>query len=559
MGRMAALLALVLAAGTAVAAPSADHDTVVRGPSAERIDRFMTAAARLGMEGTLLVEQDGAVILHKGYGIANRATGARATIHTPYLLGSLSKQFTAAAIYKLAAQGRLTLHDSLGRWFPEAPADKRAITLDQLLHHTSGLPYQQEGGLRDTLSTAALVRELLGDPLSFAPGERYQYSNPGYNLLGVVVERASGMKFDDDLRSALLVPAGMTETGFADEPQRWPADAITPSYSGADPDAPPLFPLRTAPRLMGDGSVVSTTGDLWKWEQALRAYTVLDSASTRAMFAPGPASSAVGRYAGGWQVVRSQRGTTVIMHEGDLGGFNADMRRLVDEHATIIFLSNSREGGRGYREVIPLDVTRVLFGPPIDMPPTPRPLDADALRRFQGRWQAAADAWVRGRARGDAVWVFAESQPGISTLAGSDSVARERERALNAVAGGVADTLLHGGGVALDSRFHPGLVPSAHAEFFDFWKSESDSLGGSPRVEVLGTSCPTVAGGRTFVRLTGPRGTRVLSLDWVRGLLIGSEPVPAGGLELEFFLDTNDTLARYDLWAGHVVRLRRLD
>ena len=543
--------------GAALASPPIDPDAVVRGPLAARIDSFMTAAASLGMEGTLLVEKDGAVILNKGYGVANRQTGAPATTHTPYLAGSLSKQFTSAAIYKLQEQGRLSVGDSLARWFPDAPADKRRITLDQLLHQTSGLPYQFEGSLFDSLSRDSLAREILGYPLSFAPGERYQYSNPGYNLLGLVIERASGARFNEYLRTAILKPARMTETGFVDEPARWVGARRTPSYSGQDPDGPPLLPVRTAPRMVGDGSVVTTTGDLWKWERALRANTVLDTVSTRALFLPGPESSTTSRYASGWQVVRSQRGTTVIMHEGDIGGFNADMRRLVDEGATIVFLSNSRVGGRGYREVIPISVTRILFGPRQELPPRPAPIARSHLDRYRGRWELAPGAWVDGRIEGDAVRLTASSQASISVLAGSDSLAQSREAALDLAAAGVADTLLHAGGGALDARFHPALVASAHADFFAFWKSMADTLGGDVRVDVLGTQSATPVGARTYVRLAGARGARVLSLDWVAGRLIGTEPVPAGGLELEFMPESEGILARYDLWAGRVVRVRR--
>jgi CubicO group peptidase (beta-lactamase class C family) len=129
-------------------APAAARADVVAGPYGARIDSFLTSVAELGGQGSLLVEKDGAVIVHKGYGIANRATGARAQAETPYLLGSLSKQFTAAAIYKLEEEGRLALSDTLGRWLPGVPPDKRAITLDQLVHHTAGLVYLT-GGLRN--------------------------------------------------------------------------------------------------------------------------------------------------------------------------------------------------------------------------------------------------------------------------------------------------------------------------------------------------------------------------------------------------------------------------
>ena len=132
--------------------PQIAHADVVAGPVGARIDSFMTAVAELGVQGSLLVEKDGTVLVHKGYGIANRATGARAEAETPYLLGSLSKQFTAAAIFKLEEQGKLALADTLGRWLPGVPPDKRAVTLDQLVHHTSGLVYLT-GGLFDSIST----------------------------------------------------------------------------------------------------------------------------------------------------------------------------------------------------------------------------------------------------------------------------------------------------------------------------------------------------------------------------------------------------------------------
>ena len=256
------LLVASLAPPSAVASssrPTSGSGVVVAGPVAARIDSFMTAVAEYGMAGTLLVERDGKVILHKGYGRLDRAKGTAATTRTPYLLGSLSKQFTAAAIYKLEAQGKLHLADSLSHWFPEAPADKRGITVDQLVHHTSGLPYLPHGDLYDSLSMESVVRETLATPLDFAPGSRYAYSSPGYSLLAALVERASGSRFDDYVRRELFQPAGMTETGFADEASRWDAAKRTPSYSSGDPDPdPPLYPAPFASRITGGGSVVST-------------------------------------------------------------------------------------------------------------------------------------------------------------------------------------------------------------------------------------------------------------------------------------------------------------
>lgn len=535
-----------------------DPGAIVSGPEAARIDSFMIAAADLGVEGTLLVERDGRVILSKGYGLVDRNKRMPARTRTPYILGSLSKQFTAAAIYKLESQGKLHLTDSLGQWFREAPADKRAITLDQLVHHTSGLPYLNRGDMYDSISVDSMIHETLAYPLEFKPGARYSYSSPGYDLLGLILQRASGQRFDDYLRTQFFDPAGMTETGFVDEPSRWPTEKRTPSYSSTDADPDPsLYPATSTPKLTGSGSVISTCGDLWKWEKALRANLVLDAEATRKLFQPGPAVGSNASYAGGWVVARSQRNTTVLMHAGDLGGFNTDMRRLVDEHATIIFLSNSREGGRGYREIIPITVTRILFGPEPVLPSAPARIAPSELGAWSGTVSLDPGVPVEARVRDGQVFLTAHTQEGMFALTGADSAARVEAASLNRLASSVADSLLAGSAPSLDSIFSPSLVESAHPEFFRVWKSEVDSLGGAPRVEVLGTYLSTPIAARTLVLLTGPRGTRVMSLDWVSRHLILSVPIEAHGLEMRFRAENAGTLSRYDLWSGRIVRVSR--
>ncbi|HYJ33718.1 MAG TPA: serine hydrolase domain-containing protein [Candidatus Binatia bacterium] len=559
MSRLAVLSALILAcAADASASPRSQRDpgAIVQGAEAARIDSFMTAAAGLGLEGTLLVEREGKVILVRGYGIADRGRRIPATTRTPYVLGSLSKQFTAAAAYQLESRGKLRLSDSLGRWFPDAPEDKRGITVDQLIHHTSGLPYLGRGDLYDSISVDSMVRETFSYPLEFAPGSRYEYSSPGYDLLAVVIERASGRGFNDYLRQELFQPAGMTETGFIDEPSRWPVTARTPSYSSSEAD-PPLYPVRLAPKTVGSGSVVSTCGDLWKWEQALRAGTVLDAEATRKLFTPGPASGPTSFYAGGWQVVQSQRGTTVILHAGDLGGFNTDMRRMVDEHATIIFLSNAREGGRGYRDIAPIMATRILFGPQPELPqPLPR-VSRGVLARWNGSVALDPGVMVSARVRDGAVWLTARTQEGIFRITGADSAARARALTLNGLAAAVADSLLRGSAHSLDSIFSPSLVEGSHPEFFRIWRATADSAGTPARAEVIGTIPSTPASARTLVRISGGRGAIALTLDWLGGRLIGSASAPDDGLTLRFGAESADRAARYDLWAGRTIRVTR--
>ena len=557
---VALALLIALSAHTTWASPSHTRDPgrIIKGPLAARIDSFMTFAADLGLSGTLLVEKDGEVILHRGYGVIDRAGRTSARTDTPYLLGSLSKQFTAAAAYKLESQGKLHLTDSLPEWFSNVPSDKRGITADQLIHHTSGLPYLGRGDLYDSTSVDSMLSEILSYPLDAPPGAKYAYSSPGYNLLARIVERAARRSFNQFVASELFGPAGMTHTGFADEPSRWPAAARTPSYSSVDPDPdPPLYAVNAAPRIVGAGSVVSTTGDLWKWELALRSGRVLDADATQKFFTPGPAVGQNAAYAGGWLIVRSQRGTTVIMHAGDIGGFNADMRRMVDEHATIIFLSNGRESGRGYRDVVSMMVTRILFGPPPELPRASPPLRASDLASWNGYVTLAPGVRVESRVRDGAVWLTARDQEGMFRISGTDSVARLHALELNQRAAWVADSLLHGGAHSLDSTFSPSLVEASHPEFFRVWRTMADSVGAAPQADILGTVISSPGSARTLVRLKGTRSTRTMTLEWLAGRLVQSAPVAIEGLTLRFLPDSRDRLARYDLWSARTIRVER--
>lgn len=547
---------LAFAVPLLLATSPADPAAIVRGPIAARIDTFMTRAAEDGLSGTLLVEKDGVVILHKGYGWADRERHVPATTRTPYHLGSLAKQFTASAIYQLESRGKLSTADSLARWFPEAPPDKRGITIEQLLHHSAGFAYLPRGSFTDSISVDSMVHEHLSLPLAFRPGERYQYSSPGYNLLGAIVEKASGRSFEDYLRSEIFTPAGMTATSFEDDSARWVPALRTRSYSGGTSPDPQLYPVHFYPKSMGAGSVISTAGDLWKWEQALRGTRVLDAASLAKQFAPsGPVSSPTSHYGGGWQIYRSARNTTVALHGGDFGGFNTIMSRFLDEHATIVFLSNARNAGRGYRDPVQRTVLRLLFGPPPDMPPARLAVNAARARRWGGGWTTPAGDSIEVRARDGAIWLAARTQDAMSVLAGSDSAQRAEERKLDLRAAEVAQQLLADDSTALATAFHPSLPDDAHPEFPRFWRAEADSVGGVTSTEVLGTAFAPPGSARTWVRITGPRGRRVLTLDWGNALLTNTDQAPAGGLVLAFAPESADRLARFDLFAGRAVRL----
>src|SRR5262245_24541387 len=188
-------------------------DGTVRGELARRLDDRMKELEAGGFSGVLLVAKDGGVILANGYGMADREKKIPATADTVICTGSLTKQFTGAAILKLESQGKLNVTDPITRYFQDVPEDKTGITLHHLLTHTAGFAgelgedYQKIG--RDEF-----VRLALNSKLRNRPGERYRYSNVGYSLLGAVIEGVTGKSYERYVRDQLFVPAGMTKTGY---------------------------------------------------------------------------------------------------------------------------------------------------------------------------------------------------------------------------------------------------------------------------------------------------------------------------------------------------------
>ena len=185
-----ALLTLWLAIPT----DPARAQTPVHGPKAARIHEYLTRATAFGFSGSVLVARDGEIVLHAGYGKADRDAGVPVTPETVFDIGSITKQFTAAAILALEEEGKLRVEDPISRFFDEVPADKRAITVHLLLTHSSGLR-GGFGGDYQRMPRDSLVRLVLDSELLWAPGTRFRYSNEGYSLLGAIVEQLSGRSY----------------------------------------------------------------------------------------------------------------------------------------------------------------------------------------------------------------------------------------------------------------------------------------------------------------------------------------------------------------------------
>ena len=267
----AALLAsLALAPSAAAQAPMAT------GELGRRLDSAVAAAERAGFSGAVLVAQNGTVLLERGAGLAIESPPTPYTGATVVPIGSNTKDFTKTAVLQLVESERIRLDDSLGRFFPDAPADKRGITLRQLLDHTAGFPIGV-GADDEVIALDAWRRRLFATPLEFAPGTSRRYSNPGYGLLAAVIEQVTGTTYERYLADHVFAPAGMRETGLV-LPNLDPTRLAHAYAAGRDRGTMLDMPHDADGdywNLRGNGGLVSTLDDMRRFYHAIRDDTVL--------------------------------------------------------------------------------------------------------------------------------------------------------------------------------------------------------------------------------------------------------------------------------------------
>lgn len=386
-----ALVAAVLLAADPTAPPKptapspAPAGTLVAGDLGAKIDRWLASA---DFRGSVLVAHRGEVLIRKGYGLADRENGVPYGPDTVFSIGSITKQFTAAAILKLETQGKLSVEDSISKYLSGVPEDKRAITLHQLLTHTSGLESDFAGDY-DAVGRDEYVKRILGSKLRSKPGEAFFYANSGYSLLGAIVEIVSGKGYEEFLRENLFLPAGMRDTGY--KLPKWATERIAVGYRdgkrwGRITEKPwaadgPYWALRA------NGGIESTLDDMLRWHAALQGEAVLSAAVKEKMYARyvREGAGADSFYGYGWSLVDTPYGGRLVEHNGGNGVFYADFLRFVDEDFVVI-LSTNDSTVRGAR--ISHDVARLAHGE--DAAPPPR---ADAELKPLGT--TGRDAMIR--------------------------------------------------------------------------------------------------------------------------------------------------------------------
>ena len=306
---------------------------------AAELDAILQKSNQAGtFDGSVLVARNGQVILSQGYGFADREKKIPNTAQTKFRLASLTKQFTAMAILLLQAQGKLYVQDKYCAYLPDCPEIFKPITLHHFLTHSSGIPA--------TTRWLAPVDEMLADvktkSLYFQPGEKFSYTDVGFDLLGKVIETVSGQSYEAFLQQNIFEPLQMSNTGYdhlqADLAKGYSTgrgtDALTPMYPGG---------------LFAAGALYSTVEDLYRYDQALYTDKLLPQPALSAMFTSqvpvpdgqyyGPIYGGQGwGYGYGWFIRPGM--SRLILHGGMVPGYRTEMRRYPDDKTTIILLCN---------------------------------------------------------------------------------------------------------------------------------------------------------------------------------------------------------------------------
>ncbi len=306
-----------------------------------KVDALMRNYAGDVPGAAVLVLRDGQPIVRASYGLADLETGTPATPETNYRLASMTKQFTAACILLLAEDRRLTLDDCGRTWLPSLPKAAEAMTIRQLLTHTSGLIDYEDvipESFAAQLHDADVLRLLeTQDRTYFRPGTGYRYSNSGYALLALIVQRASGKTFAKFLRERIFQPLAMFNTvayeegvstvnhrafGYTEEAGRW--NRTDQNQTSA---------------VLGDGGIYSSIDDLAKWDAALYDRGLLQPSSLRAAFTPASHTDDPDiAYGYGWRIT----GET-LWHSGESVGFRNVIVRYPKRHLTVAVLTNRNE------------------------------------------------------------------------------------------------------------------------------------------------------------------------------------------------------------------------
>ena len=350
----------------------------------DKISEYLESYTKLwSFSGSIIAINDGEILFKKAYGYANIEHKVKNTTETKYRIWSITKQFTAAAILILEERGLLRVEDSLKKYFPDCIELNPNITIHHLLTHTSGifnyssLPNSHKTFQRMCHKKSDLIKMFLSKPLNFEPGTQWEYSNTGYYLLGMLIEKLSGKSYSEFLTENIFIPLGMFNTSVDDDKK-----IIENIASGYYLNRNDLIHCNyiNMDLVLSSGGIYSTVEDLFIWDKALNSDKLLSRKSVKKMNTPYKNNYGYGVF------IETNNNRRVVQHNGGCEGFLTEIHRYVDDNFAVVILSNY-----GFTAVNKLcnEIASIALGEKYEMPKKPGvfPISDNVLKNYLGVYE----------------------------------------------------------------------------------------------------------------------------------------------------------------------------
>lgn len=553
--------------------PNCIDAATIEGPIGARLHDYLSRASAFGLAGTALVAIDDTPLLHQGYGLADLERGKPNTVRTLYDVGSTTKTMTAGAILLLASEGKLSVNDEIGRYFLAVPPDKQGIRLEHLLTHTSGIIDPPLGDY-EPIERNELVRIVLASTLDGSPGTTYNYSNAGFSMLAAIIEKVTDTPYETFMRERLFLPAGMTTMGYT--LPDWDPGLVAHTYTYPVDHGSPLKRLRDANGpgwiLMGNGGLIGTAADLYRWERFFRSGSVIPANQVAIATTPHYSRSSRDARGFGWEIEVTESGERSYGHSSDApyAGLNGWIGYYPAHKASIAWLANNRLNGASSRRFAIPNIRRIIGGQQIPLPPLIGTLTQADLRMAEGLF-VGDDSMIGVHASHGYLEVGANGQEAVelfNTRQGEAAVTEARSLDVR------ANQFLRALGLQDAAALAAFIGSLAETDaFVASWRNALAAHGKMRSATVLGTFRLDRIAFVTTARFDFANGPVVARFSWQNGKLVPStedlllaslagpmhmSPVPYAAWQ-PFWYPRKGALLTFDLLTGTRRQLKTLE
>jgi CubicO group peptidase (beta-lactamase class C family) len=534
---------------------------VISGEYGAKFDELLSRYEMYGFSGTVLVVKNNQIVINKGYGLADLQNKKSNTVETLFDVGSIAKTFTAAAILQLEMRGKLKTDDLISKYLNESPPDKSSITIHQLLTHTAGFKLDAaDVGSTPTDNRAEFLEKVKNAPLVSIPGVKYNYSNVGYALLANIIEKVTGQTWQAYLRKNLLKPAKLKQTIFWGENSK--DFSLARGYLGASEEDLKLEePLRQEREdsyswrkyLLGSGGVITTTGDLYKWWQALRSKKILSENARRKMF-----TVQSGTQGFGWNIGVTENEITRIHRGGLRGSFQSLIAYYPKENAVLIYALNKKvgDGAPFWASVGWANLEKVVLGKDYVLPPKITSFSAEKLSSFGGEYELPSGekfiVWIEN----NSLFVGAKGQSAVNLLAYPQNAPPNFQNELSEAGKQIVELLEKNDSVKIKATDY--LSEKNLAALQTNWKEWTNKIGDLKSVEILGISPGATGFVRTFIKLEAAKSSVVIRLLWDwnnKKLLAWGDDIPLPAIT-KFSPESEMAFVNFDFNKSQTIRIK---